>query len=104
MFKDYVGETEEDAINTAIEDLHIERADFDVEVLKTVKKGLFKKTYSETVLYPFFHRTFSHVGRTACSTIFSVFLYNKSILNRPDKRAESLFKQNKRMKQRGGKT
>ena len=43
MFKDYVGETEEDAINTAIEDLHIERADFDVEVLKTVKKGLFKK-------------------------------------------------------------
>lgn len=43
MFKDYSGETEEDAINTAIEDLHIERADFDVEVLKTVKKGLFKK-------------------------------------------------------------
>ena len=43
MFKDYVGETEEDAINKAIDDLHIERADFDVEVLETNKKGLFKK-------------------------------------------------------------
>ena len=43
MFKDYEGETEEDAINKAIEDLHIERADFDVEVLETTKKGIFKK-------------------------------------------------------------
>lgn len=43
MFKDYEGETEEEAINTAIEDLHIERADFDVEVLESVKKGLLRK-------------------------------------------------------------
>lgn len=43
MFKDYVGETEEDAINKAIDDLHIERADFDVEVLESTKKGLFRK-------------------------------------------------------------
>lgn len=43
MFKDYVGETEEEAINLAIEDLHIERADFDVEVLENNKKSIFKK-------------------------------------------------------------
>ena len=39
MFKDYSGETEEDAINKAIDDLHIEREDFDVEVLESYKKG-----------------------------------------------------------------
>lgn len=43
MFKEYVAETEEEAINNAIEDLHIERADFDVEVLETKKRTLFKK-------------------------------------------------------------
>lgn len=51
MFKDYIAETEEEAINDAIEDLHIERADFDVEVLETKKRSLFKKGYVKIRVY-----------------------------------------------------
>lgn len=51
MFKDYVAETEEEAINEAIEDLHIERTDFDVEVLETKKRSLFKKGYVKIRVY-----------------------------------------------------
>ena len=51
MFKDYSGETEEDAINKAIDDLHIEREDFDVEVLESSKKGFFKKGFVKIRVY-----------------------------------------------------
>lgn len=43
MTRDFEGKTEQDAINQAIEALHIERADFDVEILDNGRRGLFKK-------------------------------------------------------------
>ena len=43
MIREYEGKTEEEAINKAIEELHIEGEDFDVEVLDNGKRGMFKK-------------------------------------------------------------
>lgn len=43
MTKDFEGRTEQEAINKAIEELHIERDDFDVEILDNGRRGLFKK-------------------------------------------------------------
>ena len=44
MMKEFEGRTEQDAIAKAIEELHIEREDFDVEIVEPVRKGLFKKS------------------------------------------------------------
>lgn len=44
LIREFEGKTEQEAIEKAIEELHIEREDFDVEVLDPGKKGLFKKT------------------------------------------------------------
>ncbi|MDD4646971.1 MAG: Jag N-terminal domain-containing protein, partial [Sphaerochaeta sp.] len=44
MMKEFEGRTEQEAIAKAIEELHIEREDFDVEIVEPVKKGLFKKS------------------------------------------------------------
>ena len=43
MFREFEGKTEQEAINKAIEELHIERDDFEVEVIDNGKRGLFKK-------------------------------------------------------------
>ena len=43
MTREFEGKTEQDAINQAIEALHIEREDFDVEILDNGRRGLFKK-------------------------------------------------------------
>ena len=43
MTRDFEGKTEQDAINQAIEALHIEREDFDVEILDNGRRGFFKK-------------------------------------------------------------
>lgn len=43
MTRDFEGKTEQDAINQAIEELHIEREDFDVEILDNGRRGFFKK-------------------------------------------------------------
>ncbi len=43
MTRDFEGKTEQEAINKAVEELHIEREDFDVEILDNGKRGLFKK-------------------------------------------------------------
>ncbi len=43
MIKEFEGKTEQDAINQAIEELHIEREDFDVEIIDDGKRGLFKR-------------------------------------------------------------
>ena len=43
MTRDFEGKTEQDAINQAIEALHIEREDFDVEILDNGRRGLFQK-------------------------------------------------------------
>lgn len=43
MIREFEGKTEQDAINQAIEELHIEREDFDVEILDDGKRGLFKR-------------------------------------------------------------
>ena len=43
MTREFEGKTEQEAINKAIEELHIEREDFDVEVIDNGKRGLFKK-------------------------------------------------------------
>ena len=42
MTREFEGKTEQDAINQAIEALHIEREDFDVEILDNGRRGLFK--------------------------------------------------------------
>lgn len=44
MTRDFEGRTEQEAINKAVEELHIEREDFDVEILDNGRRGLFKKT------------------------------------------------------------
>src|SRR5690554_1310072 len=44
MIKEFEGRTEQEAIAKAIEELHIEREDFEVEIVEPVKKGLFKKS------------------------------------------------------------
>jgi spoIIIJ-associated protein len=43
MKREFEGRTEQEAIAKAIEELHIEREDFDVEIVEMPKKGLFKK-------------------------------------------------------------
>lgn len=43
MYKDFEGKTEEEARNKAIEELSLEGENFDVEVIESTKKGLFKK-------------------------------------------------------------
>ncbi len=44
MMREFEGRTEQEAIAKAIEELHIEREDFDVEIVEPVRKGLFKKS------------------------------------------------------------
>lgn len=51
MFKDFEGRTEEEARNKAIEELGLEGDDFDVEVLESVKKSLFKKASCKIRVY-----------------------------------------------------
>lgn len=43
MTREFEGKTEQEAIKMAIEELHIEREDFDVEVIDNGKRGLFKR-------------------------------------------------------------
>lgn len=43
MYREFEAKTEQDAINLAIEELHIEREDFDVEIVDDGKRGLFKR-------------------------------------------------------------
>jgi spoIIIJ-associated protein len=43
MTKEFEGRTEQEAIAKAIDELHIEREDFDVEIVDAGRKGLFKK-------------------------------------------------------------
>ncbi len=44
MTREFEGKTEQDAINKAIEELHIEREDFDVEIIDNGNRGLFKRS------------------------------------------------------------
>ena len=44
MMKEFEGRTEQEAIAKAIEELNIEREDFDVEIVEPARKGLFKKS------------------------------------------------------------
>ncbi len=41
MVKEFEGKTEQEAIAKAIDELHIEREDFDVEVVENTRGGLF---------------------------------------------------------------
>ena len=43
MQSEFEGRTEQEAIDKAIEALNLERDQFDVEVIETSRKGLFKK-------------------------------------------------------------
>ena len=43
MTREFEAKTEQEAIELAIEELHIEREDFDVEVIDNGKRGLFKR-------------------------------------------------------------
>ncbi|MCH3917660.1 MAG: protein jag [Spirochaetia bacterium] len=51
MTKEFEGRTEAEAIAKAVEELQIEREDFDVEVLEPVRKGLFKKNVHIRIHY-----------------------------------------------------
>jgi len=43
MVKEFEGRTEQEAIDNAMDELHLERDNFDVEILESEKKGLFRK-------------------------------------------------------------
>lgn len=43
MIREFEGKTEQEAINNAIKELNLGREDFDVEVIESEKKGLFRK-------------------------------------------------------------
>ncbi|AEC01250.1 RNA-binding cell elongation regulator Jag/EloR [Parasphaerochaeta coccoides] len=43
MVREFEGRTEQEAIDKAIDELHIEREDFDVEIIENTRKSLFKK-------------------------------------------------------------
>ena len=43
MHKEFEGRTEQEAIDKAVEELGLDRDDFDVEILEKEKKGLFRK-------------------------------------------------------------
>jgi len=43
MTREFEAKTEQEAINKAIEELHIEREDFDVEIIDNGNRGLFKR-------------------------------------------------------------
>lgn len=51
MFCDFEGKTEEEAREKAIEELGLESGNFDVEVIESVKKGLFKKSSVKIRVY-----------------------------------------------------
>ncbi len=51
MYKDFEGKTEEEARNKAIEELSLEGENFDVEVIESTKKGLFKKPSCKIRVY-----------------------------------------------------
>jgi len=43
MIKDFEGKTEQEAIDNAVRELGLDRENFDVEVVESEKKGLFRK-------------------------------------------------------------
>lgn len=43
MIKDFEGKTEQEAIDSAIEELNLDREEFDVEIVESSKKGIFRK-------------------------------------------------------------
>lgn len=43
MYKEFEGKTEQEAIDKAVKELSLEREDFDVEVISSQKKSLFRK-------------------------------------------------------------
>ena len=43
MIKEYEGKTEKEAIDRAVTDLAIDREEFDVEIVESTRKGIFKK-------------------------------------------------------------
>lgn len=43
MYKDFFGKNEEEAVEKAVEELNLKDGEFDVEILESAKKGLFKK-------------------------------------------------------------
>lgn len=51
MTKEFEGRNEQEAIAKAVEELQIEREDFDVEILEPVKKGLFRKNVKIRIHY-----------------------------------------------------
>ncbi len=51
MTREFEGRTEQAAIDKAIEELQIEREDFDIEILEPVKKGFFKKNVRIRIHY-----------------------------------------------------
>lgn len=51
MHKDFEGRTEQEAIDKAIEELGLDRDDFDVEIIEKEKKGLFRKSNAKIRVY-----------------------------------------------------
>lgn len=51
MTREFEGRSEQEAIAKAVEELQIEREDFDVEILEPVRKGFFKKNVRIRIHY-----------------------------------------------------
>ena len=51
MTREFEGRSEQEAISKAVEELQIEREDFDIEILPPKRKGLFKKNVRIKIYY-----------------------------------------------------
>ena len=51
MTREFEGRSEQEAIAKAVEELQIEREDFDIEILPPKRKGLFKKNVRIKIYY-----------------------------------------------------
>ena len=58
MLKEFEGKTEKEAIDRAIDELGIDREEFDVEIVETSKKGIIFKKGSVKIRGPCLRRGF----------------------------------------------
>ena len=101
MTRDFEGKTEQEAINKAVEELHIEREDFDVEILDNGRRGLFKKANVKIRVHKNRSRSSQSMKRSKRQTM-PMFLTQVTMTttNPTKKRTKRILSQTKSLKHR----